>query len=380
MADLAGLRKKTQNYTVLYVEDSSILLKKMGIFLGKLFKEVYQSTNGIEGLKSYKENQPDIVITDLDMPGMNGHKMVQEIKKENPNAHIIIYSAYANSENLLESIHLGVADFIPKPVDIELFEKVLFKVIGQIEQNGTYKVPKTTQEKKQIDKTEHDEIFKHMEIINKSGKSIEFVNHYKGVPIFDKGTIYVMDHNTITVEVPFLQAKVIKHEGKTVLISELFEHTIEAQLDKFNAHNNTVVLKNLQYLQDKTKRRKVVCVEPNNNFECVVSFQTKSIESSVILLSSEFIILNLALSDEIELIEGDTLDVELSIQKQIDKTHEITTKIELKGELYFMNVIDKKNMKVMVLLEIDHTQKEHLEEYIILRRQELITEFKQKKA
>ena len=58
MSDLVKLKGITQNLTVLYVEDSAILLKRMSTFLSHLFKEVYQAQNGKEGLESYKQNKP----------------------------------------------------------------------------------------------------------------------------------------------------------------------------------------------------------------------------------------------------------------------------------------------------------------------------------
>lgn len=381
MADLASLKKKTESLTVLYVEDSAILMKKMTLFLAKLFKTVYQAENGIEGLQVFQNDKPDIVITDIDMPEMNGHEMMKAIKKLDPDSKIIVYSAYADADNLLEAIHAGVVDFIPKPVDLDLFEKVLTKVVDQIDAENKCAVTPATNTVAKVQHSENDqeEIFKQLEIIKRSHKNIEFVNHYRGVPIYDHGKITVMDHKSITVEVPFLQKQIIKYEKTTVMISELFEHTLEAKLERVNSHNNTVVLTDLQYLEDKTQRRKSVCVEPNNDFSCIVTFNETNFKSSVVLLSTEFITLNIELEEKIELIEGNNLQLQFLIRKQIDKSHVNTVTLELKGELYFMDKADNKSMKVMLLLEVDPVQKEKLEEYISLRRKELITEFKQMK-
>lgn len=374
MAGLAQLREKTQHFTVLYVEDSPILQKKMALFLGKLFKKVYQANNGLEGVKSFQQDKPDIIISDIDMPEMNGHEMIKEIKKLDADASIIVYSAYADSENLLKSIHLGVVDFIPKPVDIDLFEQVLTKVIAQKE-----KVPKQTtkvveKDIKKIEQDEHEEIMKQLDMIKKSQQAIEFVNHYKGVPIYDKGTINFIDYHTITVEVPYLQAQAIKHDGETVLISEVFTHTMEAKLEKFNSHNNTLILRDIQYLRNKTKRRKSIAVEPNQNFFCKLSFKNTPITSSVLLLSSDYINFQLELEEGMELVEGNELD--LSLQLQLESQDYRTINFQLKGELYTIEKQDGPNMKVMVLLEMEKNVKETLEEYISDRRKELIIEFK----
>jgi len=384
MAGLAELREKTKNLTVLYVEDSPVLQKKMSVFLGKLFKTVYQASNGIEGIQSFDFDKPDIVISDIDMPEMNGHEMIEKLKEIDPYANIIMYSAYADSENLLKSIHLGVVDFIPKPVDLKLFEEVLTKVVDKFEAKKKTAAPVVEQKKepineKELSQKEHDEIFQHLEIIKKSQQTIEFVNHYRGVPIIEKGTIISISLDSITVEIPFFQAKAIKYEGRVVLISELFAHTIEAELDKFNGYNNTVSLKNIKYLEDKTRRRKVVCVEPNERFKSAIIFKNKLIKSVPVLVSAGFIIFHVELEDDVELVEGNGLDLKIIIARQKDKKTVTNLTLELKGELYVMKKIDNTKSKIMLLLEIKKNQKVILDDYITTRRQELIVEFKQMK-
>jgi YesN/AraC family two-component response regulator len=100
MSDLVKLKNLTKNLSVLYVEDSAILLKRMSTFLNHLFKEVYQANNGKEGLESFKQNKPDIIITDLNMPVMSGHELIKNIKILDSNANIIVVSAYSDTENL----------------------------------------------------------------------------------------------------------------------------------------------------------------------------------------------------------------------------------------------------------------------------------------
>lgn len=390
MADLAKLREKTKNMSILYVEDSAVLQNKMQLFLGKLFKNVYIAEDGVLGVESFKEHRPTIVLTDIDMPNMDGHGLVEEILKIDPKAKIIVYSAYANSENLLKSIHLGVVDFIPKPVDLELFDKTLSKVVNAIELEKTSTVNNQTTVQTTTTSTtdvqepsveERQEIFKQLEIIKKSHHTIEFVNHYRGVPIYDHGTISLMDGTSITVQVPFLQAKIMKLEKLTVMISELFEHTIIADLEKINSFNNSLVLTNLQYLKDKEKRKKSIAVEPNGDFGCNVKFKNSLLKTTIKKASVEYIILDIEPNEEepLEITEGDELDLQLLIQKEIDKTHCVTITLDLKGELYLKEEIEDQKLEVMILLEIDQKQKELLDEYITARRKELIVELKQMK-
>ena len=82
MSDLVYLKEKANNYNVLVVEDSMHIQKQMKNFLGKLFKEVYLAENGLIGLEVFKEKKPDLVLTDLTMPEMDGHEFIEELLKK----------------------------------------------------------------------------------------------------------------------------------------------------------------------------------------------------------------------------------------------------------------------------------------------------------
>ncbi len=81
MNTLSSLKEYTKDLTVLYVEDSSTLLKLLGKFLEKIFKTVYLATDGLKGLESYKLHKQDIVLTDLTMPQMDGYDLILNLKK-----------------------------------------------------------------------------------------------------------------------------------------------------------------------------------------------------------------------------------------------------------------------------------------------------------
>ena len=114
--------------SVLYVEDQILILRSFGNILKRRIKDVFTATNGKEGLEVYKQHRQDIIITDINMPVMNGIEMVREIKSINPAIPVILLSAFDNKEYLLDAISLRVNGFISKPVDADK----LVDLIGEL--------------------------------------------------------------------------------------------------------------------------------------------------------------------------------------------------------------------------------------------------------
>ncbi len=117
-----------KNITILYVEDEDDVREGYARALSRVSKELFTASNGEEGLELYKEYHPDIVVTDIKMPVMDGIDMVKKIKDINEDAHIIFTSAHSESAYLLEAIVLQVDGYILKPVQ----KKPLLKMIGKV--------------------------------------------------------------------------------------------------------------------------------------------------------------------------------------------------------------------------------------------------------
>ena len=115
--------------TILYVEDEDGVRKGFTRALSRYAKKVYEASNGEEGLTMYKQYLPDIVVTDIKMPKMNGIMMSKAIKKINPNQSIIITSAHSESNYLLEAISLQLSGYLLKPVDKKLLKEKVLEVV-----------------------------------------------------------------------------------------------------------------------------------------------------------------------------------------------------------------------------------------------------------
>ena len=369
MNTLQELKEYTKDLTVLNVEDSAPLLKQLGSFLEKIFKKVYLASDGLEGLDSYKLHLPNIVITDLTMPKLTGHELISNLKKIDPNIKIIIISAHSDAQNLLESIHIGVSDFIPKPIDNKLLQNALLKVSNEIKGISQIDIDKLNNEK---------DIFKKLNIISKSKVAIEFVNQYRGVPIVHNGYIIDAKNGKITVHVPYIQTLAIKYQKQTVIESDLLDTPIETTLSNIDKNTREIELSNFTELKYSSKKRKLLRVEIDENFVLVVHLKDKKIDSVVhdVSLNSISITIN---TKELMLKEMDELDLAFGItlfnDKNIGKI-EINERIYTKGKVFKVEKNNDGSLNIVLLFELNKVNSTLLERYIHRREIIIINEFK----
>lgn len=107
--------KKTLG-TVLVVEDNPLAREYLVKYINKLSYDTKEASNGYDGYKAFLDNNPDIVISDIEMPKCNGIEMVKNIRKVNSEVKIFLVTAFASKENLLDAVTLKLDGFIQKPV------------------------------------------------------------------------------------------------------------------------------------------------------------------------------------------------------------------------------------------------------------------------
>ena len=112
---------------VLYVEDENDVREFTAKLLDSLLKKVYVAQDGLEGLKIFEENKNDIdlIISDINMPKMDGLTMCEAIKKINTEIPLVITSAHNDTNFLRRSIEIGVTTYAMKPID-------LYQLVGSI--------------------------------------------------------------------------------------------------------------------------------------------------------------------------------------------------------------------------------------------------------
>lgn len=121
-----------EQLSILYVEDEKIIRDEVGSFLELIFKEVYTAEDGESGILTFIKKSPDLILTDIRMPKVNGIQMSRELKKTNPDIPIIVLSAFNDNHILLDSVDVGINKYVLKPFKKENMIRVLTSVVEGI--------------------------------------------------------------------------------------------------------------------------------------------------------------------------------------------------------------------------------------------------------
>lgn len=91
---------------LLYVEDEDMIREAIGRALSRVYEHVILCQNGEEGFDAFLEHSPDIVLTDIEMPILNGRELVKKIKSMNPDMPCLVLTAYKDPRYLIESAEI----------------------------------------------------------------------------------------------------------------------------------------------------------------------------------------------------------------------------------------------------------------------------------
>ncbi|NPA10674.1 MAG: EAL domain-containing protein [Epsilonproteobacteria bacterium] len=125
MISKKDILKELKKLKVLFVEDDPVT-REYGFNLFKdIFAEIDVAKDGREAIKKIQNKHYDLVITDLNMPGIDGFGVLKFVKRNFPHTFVIILSANFTKENLLNAITLGADGFLAKPFDMEKFTEIM---------------------------------------------------------------------------------------------------------------------------------------------------------------------------------------------------------------------------------------------------------------
>lgn len=127
-----------KNFTILYVEDDEMVRKSALEYLQRVAKEVLEAKDGKEAISMWKKYKPDIIITDISMPKLNGIDMASYIRANDKDVQIIIATAHSDTEYLLKAVELQLVKYIIKPITKEKLIVALEKSMELIEDKSKF--------------------------------------------------------------------------------------------------------------------------------------------------------------------------------------------------------------------------------------------------
>ena len=127
-----------KNISILIAEDDENLRALYVEYLELFFANVYEARDGLQAYEIYQSKAPDIIVSDIGMPKLDGIALIQRIRKNDLKTQILILSAYTDQELLLEAVKLHLFEYLVKPVPSEKLKEILLKMISSIEVQSDY--------------------------------------------------------------------------------------------------------------------------------------------------------------------------------------------------------------------------------------------------
>ena len=363
MSNLIELKQNAKDLSILIVEDSLTIQKQMKMFMEKLFNKVYVANDGIEALEIYKQFQPNIILTDIQMPKMDGHEFIENLNKLNHSSKIIVFSAYGHSENVIKFLRMGVCDFIQKPVNFTQLTSSLLNVI-----KGN---------KCKDEEDFEDELLKDLKIIKDSKSPITLINHYKGLPLIHEGFITFITKDSIKIQTQKVQTRaIIENEDTTI---ETDKSIIHAKLKEYDKATNELIFIDLEKIEHTPRGREVIRVMPDKEFTNTIfhngnkySFKITSISTKAISFEIKHFDEKIKLDDNVNLTMGFNTFYSTSYHNTM--THK--ERVDTKAKVLKIENLENNLTKIVMIFDLTLSDKKILEKYIYQREVEIIKEFK----
>ena len=121
------------SFSRLFVDDDEVVRQSIGRMIVWKFPDatVYTAENGLIGLELFKEHTPEVVITDINMPVMDGVQMASKIKTMKTDTKLIVLTGYSDKNYLDRLSEIGIDDYIVKPIDLEELFAAIEKCRGE---------------------------------------------------------------------------------------------------------------------------------------------------------------------------------------------------------------------------------------------------------
>ncbi len=114
---------------ILLIDDDESIRESLRVFLSGMNFKVAVASNGVEGIAEVNRGHPDLVITDLKMPDVDGLEVLQQLKEIDENIPCIIMTAYEDVNSTIKAMQLGAYDYIDKPIDTTRFKALIKRAL-----------------------------------------------------------------------------------------------------------------------------------------------------------------------------------------------------------------------------------------------------------
>ncbi|MBW1644640.1 MAG: response regulator, partial [Deltaproteobacteria bacterium] len=118
---------------ILLIDDEEDIIRVLSMSLKSDGYDVVSALSGKEGLDVFKKESPDIILTDIKMPGMDGIEVLKKVKEINSETEVIIITGHGDIDTAIEALHYGASDFINKPVRDEALSIALHRAKDKID-------------------------------------------------------------------------------------------------------------------------------------------------------------------------------------------------------------------------------------------------------
>ena len=117
--------------TLLYVEDDLEIMQNTKFILEEYFREIYTSVDGKDAFEKFKNNKPDVILLDINIPSLNGIELAKKIRQIDNNVPILFLTAYSDKDRLISAISIGTSSYIVKPFKMNELQDAIKKTIDK---------------------------------------------------------------------------------------------------------------------------------------------------------------------------------------------------------------------------------------------------------
>lgn len=129
---------------LLIIDDDDFVRQSMVAFLEDSGYQVAEAANGVDGIEKFQSFHPELVLSDLKMPGVTGLSVLEQIHSQSPTTPVIVVSGAGVMDDVVEALRLGASDYLIKPlVDMKVLEHAIHKGLTHrdlLEQNQQYRL------------------------------------------------------------------------------------------------------------------------------------------------------------------------------------------------------------------------------------------------